>query len=150
MSRQLMSKRLVEYNSMIMEHENLYRQIARRFGLSECAFWILYSLREANAPLTQSALCYALSQPKQTINSALKKMEEYGYIELIFGEDRRKKQIHLTEKGEVLARETVDKVIILENRTFDTFTDEEQKLFLRLFHKYTDNLKENLSERNLK
>lgn len=145
-----MSKRLAEYNSIIKEHEDLYRQLARRFGLSECAFWILYSLREANESLTQSELCYALSQPKQTINSALKKMEEYGYIELLSGQDRRRKQLQLTSKGKLLAQETVDKVITLENQTFDTFTEEEQSLFLQLLHKYTDNLKINLSERNLK
>lgn len=151
MHRQLMSQRLVEYNGLIKEHEDLYRKIARRFGLSECTFWLLYSLREApNAALTQSELCYTLCQPKQTINSALKKMEHDGYIQLVSGEDRRRKQIQLTEKGEVLAKETVDKVIVLENRTFDTFTAEEQQLFLRLFHKYTDNLKNHLSERNLK
>lgn len=149
MSEHIMGKRLAEYNSMIKEHEDLYRQIARRFGLSECAFWILYSLREANASLTQSELCYALSQPKQTINSALKKMEECGYIELLSGQDRRRKQLQLTSKGELLAQETVDKVIILENQAFDTFSEEEQELFLRLLHKYTDNLKANLSERNL-
>lgn len=150
MSEHIMGKRLAEYNSMLKEHEDLYRQIARRFNLSECAFWILYSLREANASLTQSELCYALSQPKQTINSALKKMESDGYIKLLSDQDRRRKQLCLTEKGEFLARETVDKVIVLENQTFDNFTETEQETFLHLLHKYTDNLKDNLSERNLK
>ena len=118
--------------------------------MSECSFWILYSLRETNTSITQSELCYALSQPKQTINSALKKMQDYGFIELLISQDRRKKYIRLTDKGALLAQETVDKVILLENQTFDTFTEEEQSLFLQLLHKYTDNLKINLSERNLK
>lgn len=150
MGEDLVSKRLAEYNSIIKEHEDLYRQLAKRFGMSECSFWILYSLRETNTSITQSELCYALSQPKQTINSALKKMQDYGFIELLISQDRRKKFIHLTDKGALLAQETVDKVILLENQTFDTFTEEEQSLFLQLLHKYTDNLKINLSERNLK
>lgn len=150
MGQYIMGKRLAEYNSIIKEHEDLYRQMAKRFGMSECAFWILYSLREANQSLTQSELCYALSQPKQTIHSALKKMEEGGFIKLLADQDRRRKQIQLTKKGELLAQETVDKVIVLENQAFDTFTDKEQELFLHLLHKYTDNLKYNLSERNLK
>ena len=74
MNKQIAGNRLAEYNSMIKEHENLYRQIAKRFGLSECAFWILYSLRETDVVVTQSELCFALSQPKQTINTALKKL----------------------------------------------------------------------------
>lgn len=146
----VMSKRLFEYNAIIKENEDLYRRIAKQFGLSECTFWILYTLREENTSLTQRELCYSLSQPKQTINSALKKMETDGYLELSSGEDRRRKQIRLTKKGEVLAKETVDKVIALENRTFDTFTEREQEDFLLLFRKYTDNLKNYLSERNLK
>lgn len=150
MGEDLVSKRLAEYNSIIKEHEDLYRQLAKRFGMSECSFWILYSLRETNTSFTQSELCYALSQPKQTINSALKKMQDYGFIELLISQDRRKKYIRLTDKGALLAQETVDKVILLENQTFDTFTEEEQSLFLQLLHKYTDNLKINLSERNLK
>lgn len=150
MSGHIMSKRLAEYNSIIKEHENLYRQIAKRSGLSECAFWILYSLRESGASLTQSELCYALSQPKQTIHSALKKLEDQNYIQLLSDQDRRRKQIQLTSLGEQLAQETVDRVIVLENQTFDTFSEEEQELFLRLLHKYTDNLKTNLSGRNLK
>lgn len=150
MGEDLVSKRLAEYNSIIKEHEDLYRQLAKRFGMSECSFWILYSLRETNTSFTQSELCYALSQPKQTINSALKKMQDYGFIELLINQDRRKKYIRLTDKGALLAQETVDKVILLENQTFDTFTEEEQSLFLQLLHKYTDNLKINLSERNLK
>ncbi len=150
MGEDLVSKRLAEYNSIIKEHEDLYRQLAKRFGMSECSFWILYSLRETNTSITQSELCYALSQPKQTINSALKKMQDYGFIELLISQDRRKKYIRLTDKGALLAQETVDKVILLENQTFDTFTEEEQSLFLQLLHKYTDNLKINLSERNLK
>lgn len=150
MGEDLVSKRLAEYNSIIKGHEDLYRQLAKRFGMSECSFWILYSLRETNTSITQSELCYALSQPKQTINSALKKMQDYGFIELLISQDRRKKYIRLTDKGALLAQETVDKVILLENQTFDTFTEEEQSLFLQLLHKYTDNLKINLSERNLK
>ena len=150
MGEDLVSKRLAEYNSIIKEHDALYRQLAKRFGMSECSFWILYSLRETNTSITQSELCYALSQPKQTINSALKKMQDYGFIELLISQDRRKKYIRLTDKGALLAQETVDKVILLENQTFDTFTEEEQSLFLQLLHKYTDNLKINLSERNLK
>lgn len=150
MSEYMMSKRLFEYNSIIKEHEDIYRQIARQFGFSECTLWILYSLREDTSCPTQRELCSALSQPKQTINSALKKLEADGYLKLCSGDDRRSKQIRLTEKGEALASETIDKVIALENQTFDTFTEEEQEQFLHLFRKYTDNLKNNLTERNLK
>ena len=73
--------RLSLYNGIIKENEDIYRELARRMGLSECAFWILYMLRtEYTAPI-QSELCAQLHAPKQTVNSALKKMEADGCLD---------------------------------------------------------------------
>ena len=33
-------KRLSEYNNILKENDNLYRGVAKRLGLPECAFWI--------------------------------------------------------------------------------------------------------------
>ena len=49
MAQEIMSKKLFEYNNIIKEQEDLYRKIAKHFGMSECSFWILYSLREAGS-----------------------------------------------------------------------------------------------------
>lgn len=32
-------KRLSEYNNILKENDNLYRGVAKRLGLPECAFW---------------------------------------------------------------------------------------------------------------
>ena len=45
-------KRLSEYNNILKENDNLYRGVAKRLGLPECAFWILYTLRADSAALT--------------------------------------------------------------------------------------------------
>ena len=42
-------KRLSEYNNILKENDNLYRGVAKRLGLPECAFWILYTLRADSA-----------------------------------------------------------------------------------------------------
>lgn len=130
--------RLAEYNSIVKENDELYRNIAKKMGLSDCAFWILYALREDNAELTQSEICHFFYQPKQTVNSALKKMESDGYIELHNINDRRSKQIKLTLKGIELAKGTVDRVIAVEQNAFSGLTDKEQEMFICLFQKYTD------------
>ena len=46
-------KRLSEYNNILKENDNLYRGVAKRLGLPECAFWILYTLRADSAALTE-------------------------------------------------------------------------------------------------
>ncbi len=139
---------LSEYNEIIKENDELYRHLAKSFRMPECTFWILYSLRTAPAPLTQSELCRMLYEPKQTVNSALKKLEAEGCLFLAQGSDLRSKTISLTEKGEALAGETVDMVISAEKRALLSLEKSERSLFLQLFHKYTDTLKQQIKELN--
>ncbi len=131
------SIKLNEFNNILKENEGIYRDIARVVGLSDSTFWILYALRDVNSGLTQSEICNELYQPKQTINSALKKMEVEGYIELSSTADRRKKQVYLTEQGVELAMKTVDLVILAERNALEKLSDIEQETFLNLFKKYT-------------
>ena len=110
---------LAAYNELYKEQDDLYRGAARGFGLSDCAFWVLYALRETKRPMTQSGICAAVYQPKQTVHSALKKLEGEGYLRLAEGRDRRSKHLVLTERGEALVRRTVDPVMAAEEAAMD-------------------------------
>ncbi|MDE7287368.1 MAG: MarR family transcriptional regulator, partial [Lachnospiraceae bacterium] len=125
---------------------DIYRNLAKILGLSECSFWILYTLRTNDTELVQSEVCAYMYQPKQTINSALKKMESDGYIKLEQGNDHRSKRISLTAGGIRLCERTVDRVIESERGALECMTAEEQELFLSLFHKYTDLLKQAMQD----
>lgn len=109
-----LSTRLFALNEAWKENANIYRQMAKRMNLTDMAMWALYTLRVEPGEMTQSRMCEFLHEPKQTINSALKKMEADGLITLQSGSNRRTKTIHLTAAGEALARETADRVA--ENR----------------------------------
>lgn len=135
---------LAEYNGMIKENDELYRNAAKTMGLSDCAFWILYFLRECGRDLTQSDICSAIYVPKQTVNSSLKKLEESGYLKLHEGNDKRSKLVSLTQKGMLLAAETIDRVLAAELRAMGGMTEEEQSIFLGLFRRYTDLLKQEM------
>ena len=134
-------KRLNEYNDLFKENDEIYRAAAKRLGLPDCAFWILYTLRESSAPLTQSEICSALYQPKQTVNSALKHLEAEGYLRLSSGSDRRSKQVRLTERGLALAENTIDRVLAAECSAMLDMSEEEQAAFISLLRKYTESLK---------
>lgn len=41
---------LAAYNDAYKEQDDLYRAVARQCGLSDCAFWVLYALRESGPP----------------------------------------------------------------------------------------------------
>lgn len=146
MQKNKISRQLSEYNSIYLENNNIYRDLAKSFGLSECGFWILYALRADFIPPFQSEICSSMYHPKQTVNSALKKMEAEGYISLVHSKDNRSKQISLTDKGTALCEKSVDIVIDMEQDAFAKLPEEEQAQFLLLFHKYTDLLKESKKE----
>ena len=132
---------LSQYNGIMKENNEFYRVFVKKFGLSECSFWILYMLRTDYAAPVQSEICACLHQSKQTINSALKKLVEEEYLKLTPGKDRRSKQISLTENGNRLCEKTVDHVIKMEKNDSESLSMEEQELLLSLFRKYTDFLR---------
>lgn len=140
------SKRMLEFNEVMKENNDLYSNLAKKFKMSDCMLWILYILREENKVLTQSDICNMMCIPKQTVNSSLKKMEAEGYIELLNINDKRSKQVSLTEKGLDLANNTVDIIISKENNALSKMDKEEQALFINLFKKYKDLLKESFME----
>ena len=132
---------LAEYNDIFKEQDDLYRAVARRCGLSDCAFWVLYALREADRPMTQSDICAAVYQPKQTVHSALKKLMAEGFLRLTEGRDRRSKYLTLTAAGQALMARTVDGVVAAETAAMNTLAAEEQERLLTLFRRYTSALR---------
>ena len=141
-----LSKKMLELNEIMKETDDLYRNLAKKFKMSDCMIWILYILREDDRSVTQSDICNMMYMPKQTVNSSLKKMESEGYIELLNINDKRSKQVCLTEKGVDLANNTVDIIISKENNALSKMDKEEQALFINLFKKYKDLLKESFME----
>ena len=134
-------KSLSEYNRTIGEARNLYHQAAKIYGLSEGCFWILYCLRADNGDITQSDISGALFQPKQTVHSALKMLENDGYLELVPANVRRSKYIKLTTKGMELAKRTVDHVISAEIAALSRMSVSERQFFMQLSRQYTALLK---------
>ena len=140
------SKRMLEFNEVMKENNDLYSNLAKKFKMSDCMLWILYILREENKVLTQSDICNMMCIPKQTVNSSLKKMEAEGYIELLNINDKRSKQVSLTEKGLDLANNTVDIIISKENNALSKMDEKEQELLINLLIKFNDLLKDSFLE----
>lgn len=137
----------LEYNNIAKKYERIYSNMAKIFKLSDCTLWILYTLRTNEEKITQSEICNYSHQPKQTVNTALKKMESDGYIKLCYGSDHKSKQIEFTKKGIELCENTVDKIIAAECDTLLCLPEEELKAFLKLFRKYTKLLQQNMNKK---
>ena len=130
-------KLLQEYNRLYKENCELYAEAAKSLGISEGAMWILYTLHLYNRPFTQSELCEEVFMPKQTVNSALKKPQQEGYILLQFSENNKKsKQIILTVAGKALADNTVAKIIAAEKNVFGHFSADKIRELLDYYDRY--------------
>ena len=138
---------LKAYNRLFKENDELYHEIARHFGLSDCALWILYIIREEEQSLTQSDICERLFLPRQTIHSAIKKLEEEGMLTLHYREGNRKnKELCLTKQGLLLAECTADQVSAAEERALSHLSESERVQFLTLYGKYIDQLRDELAK----
>ena len=128
---------LSAFNKLYKELDELYHDFAKHCGISDCAFWILYSVQESVEPYTQKDLSEIWSFSRQTVNSALKNLEADDYIELVpLPGNRKNKEIVLTQKGKNYAEEHVMPLMEAEQNAFGKLTDEERSEFLRLTQKH--------------
>ena len=86
--------------------------------------------------------------PKQTVNSALKKMEREGVLELRPAENRRGKRVFLGEKGRTLAEHTVDALFAAETRALNALGPRQEE-YLRLDRMYLEALREETARASL-
>ncbi|MDO4900230.1 MarR family winged helix-turn-helix transcriptional regulator [Actinomyces sp.] len=100
-------------NAMVKRTEDAYHRAARAAGLSDAAFDILYALRIAGEGCSQSRLSELCFTRKQTVNSAIKRMQEDGTVRLESGPGRAT-HVYLTEQGHTLIAEHVIPVINAE------------------------------------
>lgn len=138
-----LKQQLQTLNRLYKESDEIYRGLAARFGLSDTAFWILYTVFHADEPCTQNDLCNDWFYPAQTINSAVSNLVKKGLLRLeTIPGTRNRKKILLTEKGRELTERSVRKVDEIEQNAFLRFTAEERDAYITLYKRHLENLRE--------
>ncbi len=133
-----------EYNDLHCEIGALFHDAAQRVGLSDSVMNILYTVTTYGVECTQSNICKLTGISRQTINSAIRKLEKDGILFLQGG--RKNKAICLTEHGRCLVAEKVIPVVEAEKAALASWTPEERKILLYLTRKYVEDFKKNLDE----
>ncbi len=138
---------LTVFNQAHKKMNVLYHNYAKAIGLSDSAFWLLYSLYEHEAPCTQRDLCQSWFYAPQTINTALKSLEGQGYIQLAFAPGNQKsKRILFTPAGKALVRDKIAPLVRAEERSFDRLSPEEREKLLELTRKHISLLESEIKE----
>lgn len=129
------------------EFEDLYHKVALHYNLSDSSFWILYTLYENRQGCTQKQICSEWSFSKQTINSAIKDLIKKQYIVLDHENDNRKsKTVYLTSKGLDVAKNTVKKIIEIENTAFSKVDKKDYDFVINFFKVQLSSLKEEINK----
>lgn len=142
MEKQL-SDRIRLLNKQEKEVNHIYSEIISSFGLSGSAFWILYALSDSAQEYTQQRFSEEWLFPKQTVNSAIKRLMEKGYISLsCISNQRKEKSIRLTSDGNLFMQKCVKPVLEAEQIALSKMTVHEQMLYVELAQKYIGYLRE--------
>jgi len=136
-------EQLTILNQIDRRQGELYHRFAVHLGISDTAFWVLYSLCESEQVYTQNSLAELWCIPKQTINSAINILINSGYVELVqMQKARNSKSIHL--KGNIFCKKMIIPLFIAEQKAFSRLTPEERDTALALSDKHNLFLQEEL------
>ena len=141
---------LMRISTQEKQFDALYRGVASRFGMPDCAMWVLYFLISSDEPLTQQDLIEKMMFPKQTINSAVMALAKKGLLELqMIPGTRNRKNILLTESGVETAHNTVEKMRRAEERAVTSMGAEKTEQFAELYREFFSKLQQEFQKEGL-
>lgn len=124
-------------NDFYRRTDELYHDAAKRMGLADCAFEIMYSLMIYDG-LTQTQLQMAGFSSKQTISSSVKRLQQQGLVEA--RTDGRTNRIFLTKAGRAFTRRKIRPVYDAERSAAAIFSPAKQKAIMKSIERYTEAL----------
>lgn len=139
------SKALRRFNHLLSETAEAYHDASVRLGLSYSMMQILYTVYDygdgRRCPLRE--VCVQTGISKQTINSALRRLEGEGIARLEQTGGKRK-DVCLTEAGLALARRTVARIMAVEDGVFASWRPEDVETYLTLTKRYLTAFREGI------
>lgn len=144
MSDQNKAENIHRINYLTSEMNALYHHASLKLGISDSVSNVLYTVYDKGACCLLSDVYKACGISRQTVNSAIRKLEAEGILYLT-PYSGRSKQIILTEQGRAYTERTAARLFEAEVRAFDGWTEEEIQLHIRSMERYTESLRRALS-----
>lgn len=142
------SKELERYNYLLGETDAAYHEMHLRLGMSDSAMNILYAICDRGDSCLLRDICHNFGICRQTINSALRKLEAEGIVYLE-QEGKKNKRVCLTERGKQVADRTARRIIGIENDIFSSWDKEDVEKYLELTERYLQDFKRRSSQVNI-
>lgn len=139
------SKEMHRYNHLVSELDAVYHEISLKLGLSDSAMIILYTLCDNGGSCLLQKICRCSGLSKQTVNSALRKLESEGALYLEPA-GSKSKNVCLTQAGRLLAERTALRLIRAENELVAAWPQEDVQRYLELTERFLQDLREKAKE----
>ena len=129
-----------ELNRLNKAISEFYHDLCVQLGISDSVFDIFYVIAVLGDGCCQKDICdYAFTR-KQTIHSAIHKLEKEGMLCMNPGKGREM-NIFLTPAGKQFIKEKIAPVFTMENEALSQMSSDETDLLLSLTEKYLDCLR---------
>lgn len=124
-----------QINYLSKETDELYHRSSLKFNMSDTVSIVLYTIYDVGEDCLLSDVYKNSGISRQTVNSAIRKLEaeEMLYLEPYRG---RSKKIVLTERGRDYMNRTAARLFAAEMAAFDTWTQEEIRTYTGLMEKH--------------
>lgn len=130
---------------MYWENDDIYNTFAEASGLNQTEFMAVYCI--ANGVDTQATICKKIFMPKQTVHSAVLKLQKQGIVEKSSADNNLKsKKLSLTEYGKEFAADKVLKIDAIDDEVWELFSEKESEVLLTLTEKYNELFKSKVYE----
>lgn len=138
------SNKLKRLNYSISAIESIYHDAACKFGISDSTMMILYTVSFMGGKCLLRDIYTLSGVRKQTINSAIRRLEndEMIYLE---NHNGKSKKVCFTDKGKNFADKTVVPLISAENRILESWSESDADLYIELTRRYAEDLKAQLN-----
>ncbi len=126
------------FMKLMFEIWDVYSDCARVFGITDNELFILLDIEEnISRPISQAQIARNLCLPVQTVNSALVKLKQKGWIDLVPLEGSRKtKAVIFSEKGKAECLPMLEKIHHGEVASITEFSKEEASRLILLLQNY--------------
>ena len=126
----VLTKELTRYYSIWQEINYIYDEWAKSRGISVSYLLVLAAIDEAQDECTQKKISQRYMIPKQTVNAALKDLEQKSYAVLHpMLKDKRNKQISFTEIGQAYADSILNELRRVELSAIEKIGSERMRRF---------------------
>lgn len=126
---------LQRFNQFFHEMTGLYHEVSLKMSLADSVVGILYTLRAQERDCCLSEIARLNGMSRQTLNSAIRKLEAQGLVALAEGGGRRR-CAYLTEAGLRLAEARIDPIIQMEGDLLEDWSPQDRRELFRLLDKY--------------